>query len=153
LDEHENDLTRDLKEKLSPEARGLMDDIDAIGTALSAGRISLKEAQDKEGALAERIRGLPERETQTIERIFDLEANTAKIKAEEARRSIELFRKGEVTLGLAKRALRAKGVEPYPDMTVGEALRVLEDLRLEAPYISPEELNRLTEVQRAHHDH
>jgi hypothetical protein len=102
--------------------------------------------------LAERIRRLPEREARTIERIFDSEANAAKIKAEEARRSIELFRKGEVTLGLAKGALRAKGVEPSPDMTVGEALRVLEDLRLEAPYISLKELERLTEVQRAHRD-
>lgn len=130
-----------------------MDDIDAIGTALSAGQISLEEAEDKEDALAERIRRLPEHETQTIERIYDLEANTAKIKAEEARQSIELFRKGEVTLGLAKEALRAKGVEPSPDMSVSEALRVLEDLRLEAPYISPKELNRLSKVQRAHQDY
>ena len=97
---------------------------------------------------------MPERETQTIERIYDLEANTAKIRAEEARQSIELFRKGEVTLELAKEALRAeKGVEPSPDMTLSEALRILEDLRLEAPYISPKELNRLTEVHRAHQDH
>jgi hypothetical protein len=152
LEERENDPTRDLKEELSPEARGLMDDIGAIGAALSAGRIGPEEARGKEDALAERIRRLPEREARTIERIFDSEANAAKIKAEEARRSIELFRKGEVTLGLAKGALRAKGVEPSPDMTVGEALRVLEDLRLEAPYISPKELERLTEVQRAHRD-
>ena len=131
-----------------------MDDIDAIGTALSAGQISRKEAEDEEDALAVRIRRLPERETRTIERIYDLEVNTAKTKAEEVRQSIELFRKGEVTLGLAKEALRAKkGVEPSPDMTVSEALRILEDLRLEAPYISPKELNRLTEVQRAHRDH
>lgn len=154
MNEDRNDLTRQLKEKLSPEARRLMDDIGAIGAALSAGRISLEEAEDEEDALAERIRRLPERETQTIERIYDLEANTAKIRAEEVRQSIELFRKGEVTLGLAKEALRAeKGVEPSPDMTVSEALRILEDLRLEAPYISPKELNRLTEVQRAHRDH
>jgi hypothetical protein len=106
---HENDLPRDLKEKLSPEARRLLDDIDAIGTELSAGRISLKEAEGKEDELAERIRRLPERETQTIERIYDLEANSAKIKAEEARRSIELFRKGEVTFRLAKEALGARG--------------------------------------------
>lgn len=121
MNEHENDLTRELQEKLSPEARRLMDRIDAIGTALSAGRISLKEAEDREDALAECIRRLPERETQTIERIYDLEANTAKIKAEEARQSIELFRKGEVTLRLAKEALRAKGVEPTPDMTVSRS--------------------------------
>ena len=153
MKQDENDLTRPLTEKLSPEARRLMDDIDAIGTALSAGRISHKEAEDKEDALVERIRRLPEREMQAIERIYDLEADTARIKAEEARQSIELFRKGEVALGLAKEALRAKkGVEPSPDMTVGEALRVLEDLRLEAPYISPKELNRLSEVQRAHQD-
>jgi seryl-tRNA synthetase len=154
LNEDQNDLTQQLKEKLSPEARRLMDDIDAIGTALSAGQISRKEAEDEEDALAVRIRRLPERETRTIERIYDLEVNTAKTKAEEVRQSIELFRKGEVTLGLAKEALRAKkGVEPSPDMTVSEALRILEDLRLEAPYISPKELNRLTEVQRAHRDH
>lgn len=154
MNEDQNDLTRQLKEKLSPEARRLMYDIDAIGTALSAGQISRKEAEDEEDALAVRIRRLPERETRTIERIYDLEVNTAKTKAEEVRQSIELFRKGEVTLGLAKEALRAKkGVEPSPDMTVSEALRILEDLRLEAPYISPKELNRLTEVQRAHRDH
>lgn len=153
MNEHENYLTRQLKEKLSPEARRLMDDIDAIGTALSAGWISLEEAEDKEDALAERIRSLPERETQTIELIYDLEANTAKIKAEEARQSIELFRKGEVTLGLAKEALRAKGAEPSPDMSVSEALRVLEELHLEAPYITPKELNRLSKVQRAYQDY
>lgn len=153
LNEHENDLTRNLKEKLSPEARRLMDDIDVIGTELSAGRISVKEAEDKEDALAERIRQLPERETQTIERIYDLEANTAKIKAEEARQSIELFRKGEAALRLARDALRTRGVEPSLDMSVREALRVLEDLGLDAPYINPKELDRLAEVQRAHQDY
>jgi hypothetical protein len=54
LNEDRNDLTRQLKEKLSPEARRLLDDIGAIGAALSAGRISLEEAEDKEDALAER---------------------------------------------------------------------------------------------------
>jgi hypothetical protein len=153
LNEHENDLTRGLKEKLSPEARRLMNDIDAIGIELSAGRITPKEAEQKEDALAQRIQELPEREARAIERIYDLEANVAEIKAEEAHRSIELFRRGEAALRLAKEALRARRVEPSPDMTVSEALRVLEGLGLDAPYISPEELNRLAEVQRVHQDY
>jgi hypothetical protein len=153
LNEHENDLTRGLKEKLSPEARRLMNDIDAIGAELFAGRITPKEAEQKEDALAQRIQGLPEREARAIERIYDLEANAAEITAEEAHRSIELFRRGEAALRLAKEALQARRVEPSPDMTVSEALRVLEDLGLDAPYISPEELNRLAEVQRVHQDY
>ena len=142
MNEHENDLTRGLKEKLSTEARRVMNDIDAIGTP--------KEAEQKEDALAQRIQGLPEREARAIERIYDLEANAAEIKAEEAHRSIELFRRGEAALRLSKEALRARSVKPSPDMTVSEALRVLEGLGLDAPYISPEELNRLAEVQRVH---
>lgn len=152
MNEHENYLTRELNEKLSPEARKLMNDIDAIGAALSAGRISLKEAKDKEDALAERIRRLPERETQTIEWIYDLEVNTAKITAEEARQTIELFRKGELTLRLAKDAIVARGLEPSPDIDVSEALQALEEMGLEAPYLSPEEVNRLVELQRAHQE-
>ena len=43
-----------------------MNDIDAIGTDLSAGRIILKEAEHKEDVLAERIRRLSEDEARTI---------------------------------------------------------------------------------------
>ena len=153
MNEYKNDLTRALKEKLSSEARRLMDDMDAIGTELSAGRITPEEAEHLEDELAERIQRLPEREAWAIERIYDLEASAAEIKAEEARRSIELFRKGEVTLQLAKDALVARGVESPPDMNVSEALRALEDMGLEAPYLSPEEVNRLVEIQRAHQEY
>jgi hypothetical protein len=153
LNEYKNAFTQDLKEKLSSEARRLMDDIDAIGTELSAGRIGPEEAEHLEDELAERIQHLSEREAWAIERIYDLEANAAEIKAEEARRSIELFRKGEVTLRLAKDALDARGVDPPPDMNVSEALRTLEDMGLEAPYLSPEEVNRLVEIQRAHQEY
>ena len=95
--------------------------IHAIGTQLSAARITLKEVEERRDALAERVRRLPEHEARTIECIHDSKANVEKIKAEEACRNIELSPKGEATLGLAKEGLQAGEVETSPGMTLIES--------------------------------
>lgn len=113
-----NDLIERLTESLSPEARGILERVEALEP------VAETDPADPELAVA-LIESLPDEDRATIYRIVELKARAYQRQGEEYK---EGARFASQAVGLIDRALdleRADGREPGEDMTLGEALEVL----------------------------
>ena len=111
-----NDLINQLREKLTPEGREVLEELEAA-------ELTLDEAAA--AAALERGKYLPEAEKSVIRRVLGIRAREYGVAGEEAQRGEEAADAGLAIFDRAVVLLRSEGKEPNEAMTLGEAVEVL----------------------------
>ena len=120
-----NDLIDRLVSKLTPEGRGILEEIEGLGDASVRGRISREEAAAAEGAVLCRMDHLPRHEGDILSRVLELKAQGHEvIEREHAKASAEA-RRFEEMVHRAQELEHEEGKGSRPDMALGEAIEVL----------------------------
>jgi hypothetical protein len=119
-----NELIGRLTGRLSPAGRAALGRLEALG-AQAAGNTAPGEPPDT-GAALELIESLPDGDRETVSRILVLKTRAHLARAEEYRQGAAASERGTAALERAHELERAAGREPDPNMTLAEALAVLE---------------------------
>ncbi len=131
-----NELIERLAGRLSPEGRETLEDLDVFGSAFvetggTAG-MAPETLAGMEGIM-DRLETLPEEDQALIGRIVQLKQQAAGSAAEEAAEGQRTAQLGLYAFDRAHELEHAAGREPDPDMTLSEALAILERHGEEVP--------------------
>ena len=126
-----NDLVEQLVSHLTPQGKEVLEEILGIEDALASGEITEEEADDRTEAPLERMDNLPSKDQDIIPRAMMLtgqeHAVAGQQAAQEAAEEAEKFRRYAAMIVRAQELERADGKEPREDMTLAQAMKVLQE--------------------------
>lgn len=119
-----NELVERLAERLSPEAREVRDELDAVVDNLEdAPEENFEAVADK---AVVRMNGLPEKDQSLLQQIAHLKARAYEHRAEEHREGADVAERGVAAFERAEELERAAGRQLPEGATLAEALAILE---------------------------
>jgi hypothetical protein len=126
-DTADNDLIEQLVSQLTPQGKEVLEEFLGIEDALASGEITVEEADDRMEAPLKRMYILPPKDRDILPRVMTLKAQEHNVAAQEAAQEAERFEGLSAMIVRAQELERAGGKEPREHMTLGEAIKVLQE--------------------------
>jgi hypothetical protein len=121
-----NDLIDRLVSKLTQEDREILEEIEGMGDALVRGRISQEEAEAAEEVVLRRMDCHPRPDRDILSKVLELKAHGHEVIEQEHAKASADAKRYEEMIHRAQELEQAEGKDSRPDMTLREAVEVLQ---------------------------